>query len=199
MYKKLSIKLTDSLSRKLCFLQEKKEIYYFGFEVLFSSIVYVLLFITTSIITFSFAESILFLVGFFPIRHICGGFHANTYTKCHLLFLLNHLVFIALIKFLPINNYRNISIPVLVFSVLVIFICAPVDHKNKRFIKTEKKRFRNYSLLYIIVLIALILFVLFHPIGSNRFVFSVCLGSLSASISLIVAKINNLSERRRMQ
>ncbi len=170
--------------------------YLYGFEVLISSIIYTTVFILVSIITKTIFPSLCFFIGFYLIRSISGGFHANTYTACHILYFANHIAFIVIIKLTPSCAANIVTSTLLIISSALILIFAPADHPNKPFIKNEKKRFRLLSTLYGILLIFISAFPFFitSKLILNTLQF-ISIGSISAAISLTVARIQN--ERRK--
>lgn len=163
-------------------------VYRYGFEVLFSTIVYTLIFIIIAVISDSFLPSLFFWLGFFLVRKLCGGYHAKTYLKCHLLFALNHLAFVALLRYVSLTkNPIFMSIGLLVCSV-IIFIFAPVDHPNKPFKGDEYKKFRIKSRLYCIIVVLASVITYLNQIPYNTVLFGYMFGTVSATVSLLSAK-----------
>lgn len=66
--------------------QDKMAIYKYGYEILISNISVALI---VRAIFSEFIESIIFLMVFAIMRKYCGGYHANTYLKCEIIFFLN--------------------------------------------------------------------------------------------------------------
>ena len=196
LYKKISLLLTDKFIQKGVIKADKKARYTYGFEILISTIFYTLIFIIAALVTSSIIESIFFWIGFFVIRSISGGFHAKSYKSCHLLSLFNHLLFIFMIKALPLDIHFVSSLILNVLSILMILIFAPVDHPNKPFIRNERKRFRVLSCIYVVVLILIstISFVIPEYYDSYKFSFSI--GTFSAAFALMSAKIKYKKEQK---
>ena len=173
---------------------DKKEICEYGLEILIAYIFYFLFFIVLSVITSTFLESIAFLMGFMILRNFAGGFHANTYLKCHLMFGINHILFIALVYFVPTDLYIAINISVSIISVVLVLILAPIDHKNRRFTKGEYKHFRTASVICVCPVI--LLGPLSVAWGFCRvWSFYFLIGFASATCSLIAGKIQARLER----
>lgn len=197
MYAQLAKRITNAFVSKGSIKDADSDVYAYGFQILLSSISYALIFILISIVTNTLLESLIFFVGFYIVRSFCGGYHASTYLRCHILFAANHLAFIALIRFFP-SSILGFAITALyAFCIISILLLAPVDHKSKRFIKNEYKTFRKKSVIYSILLILLLCFVAFGTLPSNHLLLSHCIGTLSATVSLIVAKIINYKERKK--
>lgn len=202
MYKIISNRITDVFIKKEIIPEGKKDIYLYGFEIIISSVVYALIFILSAVITSTFVASVIFFVGFYLVRKFCGGFHASTYLKCHFMSVITHFIAIGFLLLFP-TDLR------LIFNIIVLYICgvtillfAPVDHKNKRFIKNEYRNFRIKSCIYsclIIIFSTLYFFKSSLLDNINIYIFAYSLGTVSATISMLSAKIININERRQLR
>ena len=152
MYRTLAKKITNYFIRRNIISDKEKDIYSYGFEIMISSFVYLIIFLTVALISQTLLASLFFWLGLFIIRKTAGGHHANSYTSCHILFLINHIVFVIIALLLPQSIYIFFNIASLAISIALVFILAPVDHKNKPFINNEYNRFKLLSRLYFIVL-----------------------------------------------
>ena len=101
MYAQLAKRITNVFVNKGSIKNADFDVYAYGFQIMLSSISYALIFILISIVTNTLFESLIFFVGFYVVRSFCGGYHASTYLRCHILFAVNHLVFIGLIRYFP--------------------------------------------------------------------------------------------------
>lgn len=195
MYKKIAQQITNIFVDNGSITKEKSNIYTYGFEVLISTIVYMIIFIAVAIATKTLLESLIFWLGFFIVRTIGGGFHANTYITCHILFSCVHLAFIAALRLLPVNTYNYAIIAFAVFSFTVLLFIAPVDHRNKRFTPHEHNRFKICSIVYAFVILSITpLFLKFHFINSSFFL-SFMIGTFIATFSVLSAKIINKTKK----
>ena len=202
MYKAISNSITNMLIKKNLIPIENKEIYLYGFEIITSSIVYALIFLISALITSTLLSSLVFFVGFYFIRKFCGGFHADTYLKCHIMTAVTHYLAILLILFFPKTLLLSFSSTSLYCCSLLIFMFAPVDHKNKRFIKNEYRNFKVKACSYACIIIVLITIYLLNKTNLesfNIYLFAFSIGTLSATISMLSAKIINLYERRNIK
>lgn len=196
MYHKIANSLTCFFIKKKIITEEDKDVYCYGFEILISTIVYESIFLLVAILTHTIIASIGFWVSFFIIRSCCGGYHARSYFRCHFMFLTNQLLFIFLYKYLLINVSSVFALTILPICAILILVFAPVDHPNKPFIKNEYSKFKRRSRIYccIIPLIALPLFLFSDHLNGLDWGYS--LGSLSATLSLLCAKILYKKERK---
>lgn len=190
IYKKLSLLTTNFFMQKSIIDKDKQQIYEYGFEVLISSVSYIVSLIIISIISNTLIPSAIFFAGFFIIRTISGGYHARTYKLCHLLFFGNHIAFILFIRSIPNPHKELVSIILILISVVIILIFAPVDHPNKPFTPKEKTHFRSISITYAIILLCIAITILLFDINFQvKYSLSFAIGSISAAISLMIAKI----------
>lgn len=186
LYEKVSLSITDYLISKGIIDTEKKEIYAYGFEILISYICYFIIEFLIAIVTKTVITSILFFSGFILIRRSAGGYHASTYIKCHILFALNHILFIGINAVLPKWIYLPFLIITPIISMLAIFSFAPVDHENRDFNDNEYKCFKKRSRMCSVIIFLITLVCVFFEI-TWPYIFSALFGVLSATISLIVA------------
>lgn len=195
LYKQLSTSATNFFIKNGTISTEKKDVYAYGFEILISTIVYTGIFLMTAFITDTFLLSIVFWIGFYIVRTIAGGYHAKTYIACHLLFMCNHLLFIIILKTRPTEFDSYIALGLFIVSAVTLILFAPVEHPNKPFIKTEKKRFRKLSCFYsIFVIIIGIIFLIINDITFNQCVLGFAFGTFSAATALTIAKLKYKKE-----
>ncbi len=103
------------------------------------------------------------MIFFSTIRVIAGGYHEETYWGCFFITLLLLSAIIIVGAKVPLNTY--IRIAMLVVSIVLAWIYAPVDHPNKPIISSQRrKRFKHLSVL-IIVLLGSISFLLPIQLG----------------------------------
>ena len=196
LYKKLSSVLTDKFVKSGIIEPQQRDVYCYGFEILLSYVAYILLFVVLAVFTGTIFYSLLFGVAFFTTRSIAGGYHAATYSVCHLLSLLNQVLFILLIVFLPQEHHPVASVVAILISSVLLLIFAPIDHPNKPFIKTERKRFRKMCCVYAYIIpIIVAVFVLFAT-QLSTYILSFSLGIFSAAFALLSAKIQQTKEKQ---
>ena len=186
LYQKLALKITDRFIQKNVISKDDREVYSYGYEILLSSVVYIGIMLAISIAFGEFFTSLIFFIGFYIYRKVAGGYHADTYFKCHLLFALNQLLFIVIIKFVHIPDFIIFNTSAAVIVCLITFLLAPIDNENKPFTENECIRYRRLSRVYTLLLLPVIVGMSFLP-DVGRFVFCFCIGLLSANISLLYA------------
>lgn len=192
MCNKLAIAIVERYVEKGIIINDEYEVYVYSFERLLSQILSLALIFSIAIIFNLVLETLLFYIGFSLLRKTSGGIHAKTSLTCNILSIINEVLFFIVI-YITKDTFRNvICLGIIIISLVCCFILAPVDHPNKRFNDNEH---RHYKRLCIIVsVLSAIIAVLFNFIRPNNiYVFSYCLGVISANISLVIAFV----ERRR--
>lgn len=195
MYKEIANKITNTLIKKSIVCNEQRDLCLYGFEILISSLFYFIIFLVCSLISKTVLPSFFFWLGLFIFRKIAGGHHSKTYTTCHILFALNHIAFIIIVKLIQTELYHPIIYTILTIAIISLVFIAPVDHKNKPFIETEYIHFRLLSIIYGVVLMMILGLLITKLIAPTPYVFSYSIGTLSASISLLIGKITRKKER----
>ena len=78
----------------------KLDIYIYGFEIMISNIICFGMGLVIGAVCSEFIECILFLIVFILLRRYCGGYHAETYLKCDIIFMINILLVMLMLKFI---------------------------------------------------------------------------------------------------
>ena len=169
---------------------DKIEIYQYGYEIMISTIITFLIVLISGIILDCLPAAILYFLIFAVMRQIYGGYHAQHYWSCNTLFAVVTVSVLLLFKFFPMDGIGAIHYTFLLFSVLVVFVYAPVENENKPISEKRKVLFRKISRI-IAILLTLIscLIDIFH----NPYVKLIDSTLLAISISILVV---GLEERR---
>lgn len=198
MYKKLSQKITNHFINKQIISKDDREIYEYSYEVLLAESVYIFIMIVIGLLFHAFIASLFFFIGFYLCRKVSGGYHASTYTKCHILFAMNHILFIGLSKFIPQNLYWIITLVFVGISIVLIYFLAPIDHPNKPFDEHEHKKYKRQSRVFILITL-LATVVLYMVERNNPYYFYVSIGIFSASMSLLYSFFERRKKHEKNQ
>ena len=162
MINELSNTITLRLQR-VGVIQDKFEIYKYGFELLISSLIGISLILIIGLLSNTFSDSLIFLICFILLRQCTGGYHSKTYLSCNLSFMSVYLIFIYYRNYIAFS-YEEILI-IVITSIVIIFLLAPMEHKNKKMNK-EKKSFHKITsriISFTFLLITLVLYFLKNP------------------------------------
>lgn len=134
---------------------DKIEVYQYGYEIMLSTVLTFMIVLVSGIVINCLPAALLYFLIFAVMRQICGGYHAQHYWSCNTLFAVVTVSVLLLFKFFPMEEIAAIHYTFLLFSVLVIFVYAPVENENKPISEKQKVLFRKIS-RGAVVLIALV-------------------------------------------
>lgn len=184
MYQKVAKKITSFFIDNKIINDSEREIYEYSYEVIISQTVYIIIMILVSLIFGAVFESLAFFIGFFICRKLSGGYHASTYTKCHILFSINQIVFLLLLRFIKTEYFGLISTILIIISVIIIFAVAPIDHPNKPFNEQKFLKYKKQSRFFATILIPTYMIVYILD-KNNLFCFCFSIGIFSVCVSLL--------------
>lgn len=136
--------------------------YVYAYEVMFNQLVNLSIAVVLAFVLHELIEVLLFLLIYIPLWKYAGGFHAESNEKCIIYSSLVIICVIVLNKELydVTNAYEGIiSIMMICFMLMLAFIwhMAPIEAKNKKLDKTERRRYRRK--VHIICIIHILLMV----------------------------------------
>lgn len=147
MIQALANKITKHMD-KLGVLSESLEIHQYGMETILSTLISFTWILLLSFIFNKVVDGINYILGFYIIRKFCGGYHCDTYFSCISLY-----VCIFVIYLLTYSIYDNIKYFIIIFSILIFLIYAPVH--NRKLDYNEHKIYKKMSLAMLIFYICL--------------------------------------------
>jgi accessory gene regulator B len=156
--------IVDLLIRYQTIEHQQAPIYQYGFEILISSAVTCFIAVGLGIAFKCLFASLLYFGMFVVLRSICGGYHANTYWQCNIVFLFVTLLVLSLFKFLPVGTFSELHCCITVLSILVTAVYAPVENPNKPLDKKKKTIFHIISMgtTMLLALISCLLLIKFR-------------------------------------
>lgn len=189
MYNKISEKITRKLVELGIIDNESIDIYKYGFELLLSLLFTTLFILILSVFIKKLSETVIYLIGFFVVRIICGGYHAKHHYSCFITTISSYILFL-LFEYLTIteNQSKLFTVVTLVFSIIIIAAFSPVEHPDNPM--TEYRRIKNRRLSYILIfalVLCLVISLIIHNIPAC--LFSLVSGIFIASLAIAAAKI----------
>ena len=198
----LSRSVVRSLIKNDMIEMEKAEVYQYGFEILFSSITTFLIAVLSGVLLHCFTAAMLFFIIFATFRQICGGYHANHYWSCNLLFLLVINAVLVVYRFFPTDSFTTMHYIFLTVSLLIICAYAPVENENKPLSAEQVLLFRKISRIIAILLTMISCLIdIFH----NPYVKLIDSTLLAISVSILVVgafvnkKLSHLANKKVSQ
>lgn len=115
-------------------IDNNKEIvdyYRYGFEITISSILNIILIILVGALSHNLKESFFFLICFVPLRLATGGYHANSYLKCNILFVIAFSLLLIIYNLSKEILTEYAAVIMVAFSLTIFITVCPIENKNK--------------------------------------------------------------------
>ena len=197
MISKLSAHLTDKLLSKGSIAEDERELYIYGFFMLLSHLMYLVLACIFGLLFKCFIESIVFYVAFQFIRRYAGGYHASTETSCEIFSTLSILACIAIIKLSKTYDFQTALLIITAISAICIFVFCPLDTPEKPLSEKENKYFRKISWIILLVISSIIIVSYFFKF--NILFTPCCVGLILESILLVAGKIKRVHQEKSVK
>ena len=129
---------------------------------------------------------------FCSIKLFSGGYHAETYWGC---FFMSFTTFLAIIlpgKYL-VNNTIIVGI-LLIISIALVVVFAPVDNINKRIKSVNRRKKLKYYSIIITALLSGLCYLL-----PQRFLITAVIAIAGAIIMMVFCRINNVGFKELKQ
>lgn len=134
------------------------DIYIYAFETLIAFIVNIAAILILGFICNKFICTLLFLVFYCPIRQFAGGYHADNYKRCLLVFILMYLIDMIVLNRLIYLNRTDLIIVTTFISYIGVWKLAPIEHRNNPLNYKEKNKYKKIvrCLISVVLMIVLI-------------------------------------------
>lgn len=178
---KKAVKLLDVQSNMEA---EDKELYEYGFHMLFAKSFFFLLSVLLGYLFHIIMESTVFFLLFSAIRSYAGGVHAKKESSCTILTSGALLAAIAGIKWNIVTDQLLVPLSLSFASAAIVLAYAPLDSSQKPLDQEERKQFRKTSCLLLLLIGAIAVFSL---VIQRKGLFCACAGSLTLEGILLLA------------
>lgn len=164
--------------------KEDEEVYAYGMELLYSSILNIVLAVIIAISTNTVFPTTAFLMTFIIIRQYIGGYHAKTHLGCMSILAVVLCCFVILTRCILEQHEIWISMLSVVSSIILILRFAPVEHPNKPLSDNEKLRLRKRGIISVFIVFVLV-FVMAIFTETRRYGMYISLGQFTASTAML--------------
>lgn len=190
MIKTLGSKFTDYLEKKQIIGKEEKEVYLYGSELLISEMISVVTVLGLGILIEHFWKSAFYLLVYTSIRVYAGGYHAATHRMCIGLFNIMYIGIVYMADLL--SSILNIKILGLVLlSVAIIWILAPVEDVRNPIEDTERVTFRKKAKKRLLFFSFLIIYIyIVYPHLKDEMLYGI-LAIIEVSVLVLLGYIKN--------
>lgn len=155
MISQLGEKLATMLVFSDVIASDDIELYSYGFFLILSKCLYLIVAVVLGIIFHVLWESITFYVLFSTLREYTGGIHAETEAKCIVSSILMLFVSISGISYMSKMSRRLEAFILLIVGCVAIFLLAPKDSLNRQLSANEKRHYQCLSRYLTIVYVTL--------------------------------------------
>lgn len=120
---------------------EMKDAYQYGIEITVSSIFNTLLILICSLILGDVIAGLIYLFIFIFLRSFTGGYHATTYFRCNLTFVVTFIITFGLYKIITSFEMPFIVCEIIaLLNLITIVVLSPVPNKYKPLTDEQRKR-----------------------------------------------------------
>lgn len=151
MIEKVCDKIIGILITKNFILEDDKELYIYALKITIQSVLNVFAVVITGVLLGMLKESIMMFISFFVLRKFIGGLHLDKYIYCFISSQMIHLVGLLLVKKQWLIE-NEVFIIILLLSVILILLIAPVTHPNKSISSKERRVFKGISIISALLL-----------------------------------------------
>ena len=111
--------------------------------------------ITSGILFHCLTAAMVYFILFVLLRSVCGGYHAKTYWQCNLTFAIVTTIVLWIFRFMPLEQFEELHICSIIFSILVTAHYAPVESENKPLSVNQKKILHILGTTMVIMLVVI--------------------------------------------
>jgi len=179
----LSKNMADFFCKNKIIRREEMEVFIYGFELMISTVFSIAGVFLIGAFMGAIPESIVFLTIMIMVRLYSGGYHANTYLKCNLIFFAAFFsITIIYMQFITVL-FLYFTLPLGLLSVFIIMLFSPIENKNKPIKEANKRKYKIISSLFAAVFF-LISFFLW--IFQNKLSLFIALTLVAVAILMVV-------------
>lgn len=193
IFARISHKIGENLVCSGVVKGEDTEIYIYGINQIFVSVLNVFSALFTGWIFGVLLEIVVFMVAYIPLRTFAGGYHAKTPLRCYI-FSVIMLIFVSIgMKHISIADW--VYYVLLVATALIVIVFSPVEDKNKPLYETESKVYKRRAV--IITVTELFIGSTFKLTGLDSLFVAVVYSFTVLCIMLIAGKAKNYFWNKR--
>ena len=180
--------------------EDDVELYSYGLQTFLEPVIEIATVLIISLLAGRFFETVAFLGAFCVLRFYAGGYHAKNFSRCFMGLLVVYGLLLSTLNLAPLTAMLmyQLSLVIVVISIVPILRYAPVAHINKPIGPITRKQFRKRSIVILatealIIVGASVYGIAIHHAGYSiagiipYILLSFAVGLLTASGSLVTA------------
>lgn len=194
MISSLSERIANGLLKQSNIKYDEQDLYQYGFFILLSQILYLIIACIIGVLLGTFFESIIFYIAFQFIRRYAGGYHASTEMRCEILSSLSILACVVVIRLSKTYDFQIALLVISAVSAVCIAVLCPLDTPEKPLSEKEFKYFRKISWLILSVISLVVAISYFVRLKWLQVFFApCCLSLILESLLLTAGKVKKLT------
>ncbi len=163
--RKYSYKCADGLTKELNENNEKRRVYYYGFQIVLGGIVKIVLLVLITLLAGIFTETMTMLAFYSLFRLVAGGYHMDDYTNCMVVSIAMFVGFGLFMKYtLACWSVGSLALLTAATFAAVLFCViryAPADTPFKPLNNPEhRRRLKSLSIIEVFIWLIIDLFLL---------------------------------------
>ena len=144
MLERISEKTSDYLIRRGIISIDSRDVYVYGFALLYSFLINTVVIISAGIILGKVIETLMFLFIFVVLRSFTGGFHSNSFVLCT---VITYSVYTAVMLLSSLRVHFVLFVILFVGGFVCLFLLVPIEHPNKPITDKKKRQHKITSLV----------------------------------------------------
>ncbi len=187
MFENAALRITEWMENNRIIEHDRRVVVKWGIRNILDTSFNIATFLIIGILIHMPLETIVFTLGYIPLRSYAGGYHAKTPFRCWI--LSNFILLIALLCVHNLNRYPFILLSLAILSVIFLIILMPVSDIHKPLSDVDKHRYKRKGVY--ILFCEIIVSVLFSIINLPVITYSIFVIWIILSVMLVLGKIKN--------
>ena len=192
MFEKTATHITMWMDRNGIIESDKITIVQWGLRNILDTTLNIITFMIIGLILRMPLETIIFTLGYIPLRSFAGGFHAKTPLRCWI--VSNTILFTALMIICYLSSYPLILLILGLLSIAILVVLMPVSDIHKPLDSSDVRKYKVRGLCILSIEIGTSF--IFKVIHQSRLTYSIFAIWILLSIMLILGKIKKYYQSR---
>lgn len=187
MFEKTAIKISSWMVRNKIIESDRIMVVKWGIRNILDTIFNIITFLIIGGFIGMVIETVVFILGYIPLRSFAGGYHAKTPLRCWM--ISNFILFVAMKMICYMEDYTSVSICLGIICVFVLIILMPVSDIHKPLDNNDKNK---YKLIGVVILaIEITITIIFYIIAWKNIVYCFFSVWILLAVMLILGKLKN--------
>lgn len=188
VFEKSSLSIAKWLEKNRIIEQDKMVVVIWGIRNILDTLFNISIFLIIGFILRMTLETVVFTLGYIPLRSFAGGYHANTPVRCCV--LSNIILFAALMLVRFVGKYPFLLLAITILCVIILIALMPVSDIHKPIDTNDRRKYKFSG--FVVLCVEIIISIIFFALGKLNLVLSFFSTWILLSLMLILGKIKNM-------